>query len=207
MEESRIAEFVDKIHELVKRAETDYKRLQVRQCAFVRAKLTHQADGARQERAIQAELDRLAGIRSGAVATKKSKQDQIVSGAHIWLIADSQVQINNKIRSSEASFDSVSSLDVEIELLQGKIAEAKEQRGKLEQDIRDAKYDEQLRDKNVTIRQKEADKDKLSEELSSLNRQADSRAKLAIKRGEVTSKEGQVAASSVLMSWFLSSLS
>lgn len=36
-----------------------------------------EADGARKERAIQAELDKLAGTRSGAVATKKSKQDQI----------------------------------------------------------------------------------------------------------------------------------
>jgi DNA repair protein RAD50 len=91
----------------------------------------------------------------------------------------------------------VSSVDVEIDLLQSKIAEAEEQKARLEQDIRDAKYDEQIRDKTAVIRQKEAERDQISSELSALNRQADSRAQLAIKRGELGSKSGQVQASSV----------
>lgn len=96
---------------------------------------------------------------------------------------------------SEAAFDSVSSVDVEIELLEAKISEAKEQRERLEKDIRDAKYDQQLSEKALLIRQKEADREKMSEELSALNRQADSRAKLAIKKSELTSKTNQVSAS------------
>lgn len=70
-----------------------------------------------------------------------------------------------------------------------------EQKARLEQDIRDAKYDQQLTDKSLHIRQKEADREKVSEELSALNRQADSRAKLAIKKGEMASKTNQISAS------------
>ena len=44
----------------------------------------------------------------------------------------------------------------------------------------------------MIIRQKEAEKDKVNAELSVLNRQADSRAQLAIKRNELTSKSNQV---------------
>lgn len=82
-------------------------------------------------------------------------------------------------------------------MLESKIAEAKEQQARLEEDIREAKYEEQLRDKMLLIRQKEAEKDKTNAELSALNRQADSRAQLSIKRNELTSKTGQVSASSV----------
>ena len=106
-----------------------------------------------------------------------------------------QSKITDKIRVSEAAFDSVSSVDVEIELLEAKIREVEEQKARLEQDIRDAKYDHQLTEKSLLIRQKEADREKVSEELSALNRQADSRAKLAIKKGELTSKNNQITAS------------
>ena len=103
--------------------------------------------------------------------------------------------MNEKIRASESTFDSVSSVDVEIELLQAKITEAEEQKARLEQDIRDAKYDEQLREKAVAIRQREAHCEKINAELSALNRQADSRAQLVIKRSDMVSKTNQVTAS------------
>lgn len=79
-------------------------------------------------------------------------------------------------------------------MLEAKIAEAEEQRTKLEADIQAAKYDDQIREKIAAIRQKEADRDKVNGELSALNRQADSRAQLAIKRGELPSKGSQIAA-------------
>jgi DNA repair protein RAD50 len=98
----------------------------------------------------------------------------------------------------ESSFDSVSSFDVEIEMLEGKIKEIEAQQVRLELDIGESKYDEQIRDKTVAIRQREADRDKINGELSALNRQADSRAQLSIKRGELGLKENQIAASYVL---------
>jgi DNA repair protein RAD50 len=79
LEEHKVVDFVDKLHELVRKAESDYKRLQV----SLSYKRSHppadsQSEGARKERAIQAELDRLAGVKTSALATKRSKQDQIV---------------------------------------------------------------------------------------------------------------------------------
>lgn len=89
-------------------------------------------------------------------------------------------------------------MDVEIQLLEQKIAEAETQLERLEQDIVLAKYEEQLREKSASIRHKEGDKDKVASELSALNRQADSRAQLAIKRNEVAAKKNQVDASYVV---------
>jgi DNA repair protein RAD50 len=69
LEEQKIEEFMDRLHELVRKAEMDLKRIQ--------------ADGARKERQLQAELDLLSSAKTSAVATKQSKQDQIVgTSAH-----------------------------------------------------------------------------------------------------------------------------
>jgi DNA repair protein RAD50 len=142
---------------------------------------------------MQGELDRLSGVRTSALATKRSKQEQIVRMGNVT--SDIQAKLNDKIRHSEATFESVSSVDVEIEMLEQKIAEAEDQRARLQNDIRDAKYDEQMREKTLAIRHKEAEKDKVQAELSALNRQADSRAQLSIKKGELTAKTNQIAAS------------
>jgi len=147
---------------------------------------------------MQGELDRLSGVKTGALATKKSKQEQIVRpSCVICMLANYKAKLNDKIRHSEATFESVSSVDVEIEMLEQKIVEAEDQRTRLQNDIRDAKYDEQMREKTLAIRHKEAEKDKVQAELSALNRQADSRAQLSIKKSEITAKTNQVSASYV----------
>nr|XP_031864453.1 uncharacterized protein CI109_000367 [Kwoniella shandongensis]KAA5531525.1 hypothetical protein CI109_000367 [Kwoniella shandongensis] len=165
LEDHKIAEFVEKMHDLVRKAENDLKKLQ--------------AANARKERELQAELDRLSTGKASALATKRSKQDQIA-------------KLNDKTRLSESTFDSVSNVDVEIELLQDKITEAEKDKARLDSDLREAKYDEHIREKGLLIRQKEAERDKINSELSALNRQADSRAQLTIKRNELGSKSGQV---------------
>lgn len=60
-----MADFIDKLHELVRKAESDYKRMQT--------------EGVRKERELQAELDRLSSAKTTAIATKQSKLAQIVS--------------------------------------------------------------------------------------------------------------------------------
>lgn len=64
LEDQKVEEFMDRIDELVRKAEADLKRIQV--------------EGARKERELQAELDQLATTKTTAIATKQSKQDQIV---------------------------------------------------------------------------------------------------------------------------------
>jgi len=102
------------------------------------------------------------------------------------------------MRASEDTFESVNSVDADIGLVETRIAEIEEQRARLDQDIREAKYDEQIRGKTVMIRQREADRDRINAELSALNRQADSRAQLGIKRSGLQSKTSQIGASWVI---------
>lgn len=64
LEEDKIVDFVDKLHELVRKSEADLKKVQ--------------HEGNRKERQMQAELDQLSSAKTTAVATKQSKQDQIV---------------------------------------------------------------------------------------------------------------------------------
>lgn len=95
----------------------------------------------------------------------------------------------------EATFDSVSSVDADISVLENDIAALEQRRDQLDEGIRNAHYDERMRECAASIREKEAEKDKINAELSALNRQADSRAQLGIKRSEVASKTAQVDAS------------
>jgi len=81
-------------------------------------------------------------------------------------------------------------------MVETQITDLEESKSRLEQEIREARYDERIREKTVSIRQKETDRDRANSELSALNRQADSRAQLTIKRNELTSKNSQVTASS-----------
>lgn len=95
----------------------------------------------------------------------------------------------------EAQFDSVSSVDADISVLENDIGGTKDRREKLDEEIREARYDEQLRERGASIRQKDAERDKTNSELSALNRQADSRAQLSIKRSELQAKKAQIDAS------------
>jgi DNA repair protein RAD50 len=146
---------------------------------------------------MQSELDSLANVKTTAVANKASKQQQIVkiilSLAPAMLIMQSQT--NEKIRIAESNFSSVSSVEAQVQMVETQITDLEDARSRLEQEIRDAKYDERIREKTVSIRQKETDRDRANGELSALNRQADSRAQLTIKRNELNSKNSQVTAS------------
>lgn len=147
---------------------------------------------------MQSELDSLANVKTTAVANKASKQQQIVSFQYQsgWYQADSdQSQTNDKIRVAEANFSSVSSVDASVKMVERQITDLEDAKSRLEQEVREARYDERLREKVVAIRQKETDRDRANSELSALNRQADSRAQLSIKRNEFTSKTSQVSAS------------
>lgn len=95
----------------------------------------------------------------------------------------------------EASFDSVSSVDADLSVLENDLEASEQRHKKLDDEISNAKYDEQIRKRGDVIRQKELEKDRINAELSALNRQADTRAQLSIKRTEIESKTAQVDAS------------
>ncbi|EJT49074.1 hypothetical protein A1Q1_01723 [Trichosporon asahii var. asahii CBS 2479] len=166
LEDTKVADFIEKLQELVRKAESDLKRIQM--------------DGVRKERELQAELDHLSSVKTAAVTTKQSKLDQILS---------------SRIHHMEATFDSVSSVDADISVLANDLEASEQRRDRLDEEIRNAKYDDQMRERGAAIRQKELEKDKINAELSALNRQADTRAQLSIKRTEIESKTAQVDAS------------
>ncbi|EKC98002.1 hypothetical protein A1Q2_07799 [Trichosporon asahii var. asahii CBS 8904] len=166
LEDTKVADFIEKLQELVRKAESDLKRIQM--------------DGVRKERELQAELDHLSSAKTAAVTTKQSKLDQILS---------------SRIHHMEATFDSVSSVDADISVLANDLEASEQRRDRLDEEIRNAKYDDQMRERGAAIRQKELEKDKINAELSALNRQADTRAQLSIKRTEIESKTAQVDAS------------
>lgn len=95
----------------------------------------------------------------------------------------------------EASFDSVSSVDADISVMENDIAVTSGRRDRLEEEIQAARYDEQIREHNASLRQKDLDKEKLDAELHALSSQASSRAELAMKRSELETKTGSMQAS------------
>lgn len=95
----------------------------------------------------------------------------------------------------EATFESVSSVEADISVIENDIAVAEGRRDRLDEEIQGARYEEQVRERSAAIRQKEADRDKISSDLAVLNRQADSRAQLSIKRSDYDSKTSQMNAS------------
>jgi DNA repair protein RAD50 len=80
-------------------------------------------------------------------------------------------------------------------VLENDVAVSEGRRERIDEEIQQARYDDQIREHNLTIRQKDADREKVNSELSLLNRQADSRAQLSIKRSELDSKTAQMNAS------------
>lgn len=98
----------------------------------------------------------------------------------------------------ERSFDSFSSVDADISVLENDVSSLETRRETLEQEVQEARYDEQLRERRSAVGEKEAMREKLNGELTALNRQADTRAQLSIKRSELESKNAQVEASWIL---------
>ncbi|GMK53777.1 hypothetical protein CspeluHIS016_0103630 [Cutaneotrichosporon spelunceum] len=168
LEDAKVMDFVDRLQEMLRKAEADLKRLQT--------------EGLRKERELQSELDDLANKKTTALATKSSKEDQIR-------------QLQTRIRNMEQSFDSFSSVDADISVLENDVSSLETRREALEQEVQEAGYDEQLRERRSAVGQKEAAREKLNSELTALNRQADTRAQLSIKRSELESKNAQVEAS------------
>jgi len=83
-------EFIDKLHELVRRAESDHKKVKVSDVVRGCASPDHsQSDHRRRNDELASELEKLSAIKTTANATKQSKSAQIVScPASVVLISD-----------------------------------------------------------------------------------------------------------------------
>jgi len=76
--------------------------------------------------------------------------------------------------------------------------EKKARINKVKSDVKSANYDQRISEKTTKARTMEDRRDELNSEIRSLSLQADSRARLDIKRGEVKSKTGDIKNTCVL---------
>lgn len=93
--------------------------------------------------------------------------------------------------------DASLSLTTEIRTLHGDMEEKRRRLDKAKEDIKASNYDERIAEKTSKARSVEDQRDDLNNELRSLNLQADSRAKLDLKRDEQKSKSNEMKNTSV----------
>ncbi|KAH7915853.1 hypothetical protein BJ138DRAFT_881107 [Hygrophoropsis aurantiaca] len=96
------------------------------------------------------------------------------------------------ISAAEASVERMHGLASELRTLAGDIEEKKLRLDKLKADLKNGNFDERLNEKSSKARGMEDKRDVLNSELRGLSLQADSRARLDIKRSETKSKKAEV---------------
>ena len=110
-----------------------------------------------------------------------------------------QATLRMKVTSAEASLDQTSSLTADIRTLEGDIEEKKRRLDRARQEIKDANFDERLSEKSSKARALEDRREDLNGEIRTLSLQADSRARLDIKRAELKSKRNEMQNMLVLL--------
>jgi DNA repair protein RAD50 len=86
----------------------------------------------------------------------------------------------------------MSTLTTEIRTLQGDMEEKRRRLEKSKGDIKTSNYDERISEKTSKARAMEEQRDNLSAEIRMLSLQADSRARLDLKRDELKSKQNEL---------------
>lgn len=165
LEREKVNEFISRLGDLQRRQHADYKKLQ----AEVRAK---NDEFNRQSRQLHTEVESLKLQRGNA-------QDQIK-------------ERQASIARTESSLVTMQGLAPELRTLRGDIEEKKLRLEKIKGEIKSANFDERLSERAVKARTMEDKRDSLNTELRSLSLQADARARLDLKRGEMKSKKSEV---------------
>lgn len=100
--------------------------------------------------------------------------------------------MQEKIAQGEAQIDGAQTLIGELQIVTADIGDKKERLAKLQEEFNAGKYEAKTEEKAKVVRDLEDKKNALNEEFRMLNLQADSRAKLGIKRGEVRMKSQEI---------------
>ena len=103
-----------------------------------------------------------------------------------------QAERQDKISKTEKTLESLQSLPGTLRNLQSDIEDKNARLQKLKATINSAKYDSRLADFAKKARELEDERERLNSELQGLSLQADSRARLELKRGEVKSKTMEI---------------
>lgn len=96
-----------------------------------------------------------------------------------------QTSLQGSIATAEQEVDAAQTLNSQLRTIQADMEEKQHRFETTKTDIQAAKYEERLSEKNTRARTLDAKRDALSAELSTLSLQADSRAKLTLKKDEL----------------------
>jgi DNA repair protein RAD50 len=114
---------------------------------------------------------------------------------------DIRIQLQNserRINELATRIANARSSESEVTTLKQSIADMEKKRQALVDETKQDNLTEKARQKGQAIKEQESRRDQLHAELGTLNRQADTRAKLAIKRADVTKGETSIQNLSVL---------
>lgn len=95
------------------------------------------------------------------------------------------------IKKTERQLEDEQTIKSEMTLLQGDIEEKKSRLSKLKSDLSEANFDSRLQEKTEKAKRMEETREQLNMELRTLSLQADSRARLDVKRAEAKSKTNE----------------
>lgn len=170
LSDSQIEDFARRLAESVKETESALKALK--------------KEGAEKEAAIANRYQELRTERSSKVSARETT-------------AASFRRLKDRAKQAEDELDCILVSEFDVSALRDRHREDLGKIDKLRQDLEEANYDEQLRKKNNEIRDLEERREELTGELNALNRHAEFRAKLDMKKRE---REHKLSAAKSLMS-------
>ncbi|KAG2126539.1 P-loop containing nucleoside triphosphate hydrolase protein [Suillus clintonianus] len=161
LEREKVVEFVSRLGDLQRRQRSEYEKLQT-------GRNSKNDEHSRKLRVLHTELESLRMQRGNTREQIKERQAAITK--------------------AESSVDTMQGLASELRTLAGDIEEKKLRLEKIKADMQSGNFDERLNAKAARARNMEDQRDTLNLELRGLSMQADSRARLDLKRAEVKSK-------------------
>ncbi|BGP20318.1 hypothetical protein JCM10213_002053 [Rhodosporidiobolus nylandii] len=152
------------------------------------------------EDAISAQQKKIEKVKNEARTAESKYQDEIqaLKSARAAderakaTIASQISSANNRIATISRQLDATTTTVADITYSESLLTEERERRKKTEDQIKAANYTQQLRDKARESKDLEEQREALHAELASLNAQADTRARLGLRRGERKRKDEQV---------------
>ncbi|KAG2030192.1 P-loop containing nucleoside triphosphate hydrolase protein [Suillus americanus] len=161
LEREKVVEFVSRLGDLQRRQRSEFDKLQT-------GRNSKNDDHSRKLRLLHTELESLRMQRGNTREQIKERQAAITK--------------------AESSIDTMQGLASELRTLAGDIEEKKLRLEKIKADMQTGNFDERLNVKAAKARSMEDQRDTLNTELRGLSLQAESRARLDLKRAEVRSK-------------------
>lgn len=107
-------------------------------------------------------------------------------------LKEQQQRVDQRIDSLTVQIENARSSEGDVKNLTVTKQDAENRLKSITQELKGSNFDEVIKSKRDEVRRLEGQRDELHSELSGLNRQADTRAKLAIRRSELEKKEQAV---------------